>query len=340
MTSALITEEMRTCLGQETAPVLYEIEKGAVRKFARAIDNPNPAYIDEAAGKASRYGGIVAPPTFLRSLIPGREPRPFPEPFKQVLDAGSAYRFHEPLRAGDMVTVVSKLVDLFEKSGRFGPMMFKVREISYTNQHGRLAATQRTTLITYPTPPSPPAPSPGSYPTPPSAAGGLSQAADPWPAGASDPSSGGNSGNAPRSRSSQLRFEDLNPGDAIPVLRKRPTTRQLVMYAGASDDYVAVHYDRDVAALAGHPRVIVHGALKSAFLAQMLTDWIGADGQLAELEVQYRAVDYPGDVLTCGGRVTRKRPEGKGGLADCEIWLQNGAGQVTTPGKATVWLPL
>jgi acyl dehydratase len=134
-------------------------------------------------------------------------------------------------------------------------------------------------------------------------------------------------------------FEDVEVGGEIPQLQKHPDTRQLVMYAGASDDYVQIHYDKDIAAAAGHRTVIVHGALKSAFIAQMLTDWIGAAGRLVALEVTYRGIDYPGDTLTCRGRVTAKRQEGDRNLVDCEVWLENGAGQVTTPGKATVAVP-
>jgi acyl dehydratase len=137
----------------------------------------------------------------------------------------------------------------------------------------------------------------------------------------------------------RLFFEDVHVGDEIPPLEKRPTTRQLVMYAGASDDYVPIHYDKDIAQAAGHRSVIVHGALKSAFLAQMLADWIGPAGRLVELEATYRGIDYPGDTLTCRGRVTGTRQVGARNLVDCEIRLENGAGETTTPGRATVALP-
>lgn len=136
-----------------------------------------------------------------------------------------------------------------------------------------------------------------------------------------------------------LLFEDVRAGDEIPRLQKQPTTRQLVMYAGASDDYVTIHYDKDAALAAGHRSVIVHGALKSAFIAQMLTDWIGPTGRIVELEVSYRGIDYPGDTLTCRGRVTATKQDGASNRVECEVWLESGAGQVTTPGKATVALP-
>ena len=137
----------------------------------------------------------------------------------------------------------------------------------------------------------------------------------------------------------QLFFEDVRAGDEITPLEKRPTTRQLVMYAGASDDYVTIHYDKDAATAAGHRSVIVHGALKSAFLAQMLTDWAGPAGRLVELDVSYRGIDYPGDTLTCRGRVVATKREGPLNLVECEVRIENGAGEVTTPGRAVVALP-
>lgn len=137
-----------------------------------------------------------------------------------------------------------------------------------------------------------------------------------------------------------LYFNDLKVGDLLPPLTVRPDTKQLVMYAGASDDYVPIHYDKDLAAQAGHKSVIVHGALKSAFLARLVTDWMGGSGRIVELQVSYRGIDYPGDALTCKGKVTGLRTERAWNLAECEIWLENGNGEVTTPGKAVVALPV
>jgi acyl dehydratase len=148
-TGPVVTAEMRALVGSETVPVVYDIERGAIRKFARAIGDPNPIYVEESAAREAGYRGVVAPPTFVRLLVPGPESRPFPEPFQRVLDAGSTYRFEEPLITGDRVTVVSKLADVFEKQGRLGTMLFKVREISYRNQAGIVAAVQRSTIITY-----------------------------------------------------------------------------------------------------------------------------------------------------------------------------------------------
>jgi acyl dehydratase len=135
-------------------------------------------------------------------------------------------------------------------------------------------------------------------------------------------------------------FEDVAIGDELPEVVKNPDTRQLVMYAGASQDFVAIHYDQDVAKQAGHPTVIIHGALKSAWLGELVTSWIGTDGRLIELDVQYRAIDFPNSTATCVGKVTDTRLEDGVGVVELEIGLRNADGVITTPGRALVSLPL
>ena len=134
-------------------------------------------------------------------------------------------------------------------------------------------------------------------------------------------------------------WEDVNEGMELPSLVKHPTTRQLVKYAGASGDFYEIHYDTAFAQGTGLPGVIIHGALKGAFLGQLVTDWIGEYGSLKRLSCQYRGMDVPGDVLTCKGRVVRKYREGDEPLVECNIWLENAKGEITTPGTAIVALP-
>ncbi|MBA4116191.1 MAG: MaoC family dehydratase N-terminal domain-containing protein, partial [Rubrobacter sp.] len=55
-------------IGQRSEPVMNVVEKGAVRKFAEAIGDLNPLYMDEEVAKASRYGRLIAPPTFPRTF--------------------------------------------------------------------------------------------------------------------------------------------------------------------------------------------------------------------------------------------------------------------------------
>ena len=134
-------------------------------------------------------------------------------------------------------------------------------------------------------------------------------------------------------------FDTVSVGDELPELVKYPDTRQLVMYAGASQDFVAIHYDLNVAREAGHSNVIIHGALKSAWLSELVTSWMGYGGRLLELSISYRSIDFPGSPVTCFGKVTNTRLEDDCGLVEIEIGLRNKEGLITTPGRALVSLP-
>ena len=137
----------------------------------------------------------------------------------------------------------------------------------------------------------------------------------------------------------QIFWEDIEENQELPALVKDPTTQQLVRYAGASGDFYQIHYDKDFAIDTGLPGVIIHGALKNAFLGQLITDWIGESGTLKKLSVQYRGMDIPGEQITCTGKVLKKYSENGEYLVDCEIQLTNNKGERTTPGHATVALP-
>ena len=137
----------------------------------------------------------------------------------------------------------------------------------------------------------------------------------------------------------QIYYEDINVGDEIPKLVKNCTTQQLVMWAAGSGDMYPIHYDKDFAAGNGLPGVIVHGALKNAFLGQMLHDWVGEKGDIKRYGCQYRGMDVPGQDITCRGVITNKLPEGGQNLVALDIWTEKPDGDKTTPGKATVILP-
>ena len=137
----------------------------------------------------------------------------------------------------------------------------------------------------------------------------------------------------------QVYWDDVEEGAKLPEVVKNPTTQQLVKYAGASGDYYQIHYDKDFAKNNELDDVILHGALKNAFLGHLVTKWMGPGGDLKRLACQYRGMDVPGSPVTAKGVVTRKYEEQGVGLVDCEIWLENKDGEKTTPGSATVALP-
>jgi acyl dehydratase len=147
---SFLTEEMRQqAIGSLSEPRTLEVEKGAIIKFAEAIGDDNPVFNDEAAARASQYGGLIAPPTFLRSAVSARPELSFDVPFERVLDGGSDWDYFEPVRPGDRITAVSRVEDITERNGRIGLMLIQTIVITYTNQFEQVVATQTNTSIRY-----------------------------------------------------------------------------------------------------------------------------------------------------------------------------------------------
>ncbi|MFC1988227.1 MaoC/PaaZ C-terminal domain-containing protein [Chloroflexota bacterium] len=137
-----------------------------------------------------------------------------------------------------------------------------------------------------------------------------------------------------------LYFTDVTQGTEIPSLVKGPVhLMDLVKYAGASGDFTEIHYDDAAAQRNGMPHTILHGMLKTAFLAQMVTQWIGEEGTLKSIEGQYRGLDFVDETITCKGVVTKTETVEGQNLVHCDIWTENNRGQRTTKGNAVVILP-
>jgi len=137
----------------------------------------------------------------------------------------------------------------------------------------------------------------------------------------------------------QVFAEDAAPGLEIPELVKRCTPRQLVMWAAASGDFYEIHYDPDSARSAGLPGLVVHGALKHAFLGQLLHDWVAPGGRIVTFGCSYRGLDVPGEDLRCRGVVRRAYEQDGEHRVELEVWIEDPRGEVTTPGTAVVALP-
>jgi len=139
--------------------------------------------------------------------------------------------------------------------------------------------------------------------------------------------------------SQQLHYEDIEVGMELPTLVKHPTPRQLVMWAGASGDYFEIHYDDDFAKSQGLPGIIVHGALTLSFLCQLLTSWIGDEGAVRKFGAAFRGMLFPDEGVLCKGKVINKFIKDDEHCVECEIWVENSKGEITTPGTGIVALP-
>ncbi len=146
--TSAITEEIRQLLGKEFGPEVYEVDKSMIRKFAEAIEDPNPLYHDEAYARKAGYGTLLAPPTFVTALRMedfSKQVMEAPCPLPRVLNGGNEIEYFQPIRAGDVISVTGKLANAREAAG--GKMLLLFMEFTYKNQKDELAAKSVLTII-------------------------------------------------------------------------------------------------------------------------------------------------------------------------------------------------
>ena len=137
---------------------ILEVEKGAIRKFADAVEDQNPLYSNEEYSNNSRFRSIIAPPGFFG--WPDRWPKEGPlfsgilvtlaDALKHggysittAIDAKIEYEFFHPVHAGDTLTAKSTIIDIAERQGSEGKTLFATIETDYSNQQNRQVAKVR-----------------------------------------------------------------------------------------------------------------------------------------------------------------------------------------------------
>lgn len=158
MPEPLITDEMRAEIGKESPPWTCEVDKTAIRMFARSVGHADPIYYDEAAAKAAGYRGLVAPPGYLGTPIfnpnaPGRDmmrggAQPS-RPLKRILNGGTEIEYMDDICAGDILTATSHLAAVEEREGSIGQMLISTNKTVYKNQDGKVVAIATGTGIRY-----------------------------------------------------------------------------------------------------------------------------------------------------------------------------------------------
>jgi hypothetical protein len=100
-----------------------------------------------------------------------------------------------------------------------------------------------------------------------------------------------------------------------------------------------VHWDTTFAREVGVPAAYDYGPQRIAWLANLMTHWIGDDGFLRRLDAQVRRFNLIGDTTWCKGKVVDKRQHGEAYEIECAVWAENQRGEVTAQGYALAWLP-
>jgi len=131
----------------------------------------------------------------------------------------------------------------------------------------------------------------------------------------------------------------LGPGTVLGPLVVGPLTRSdFVRYAGASGDFNPIHHDEEFARAAGNPTVFGHGMLAAGVLARVLSRVVGYE-RLRRYRVRFLARIWPGDTLTCQGRVTGRSEAAGEVRIDGELTATNQRGELVVRGEFSAALP-
>jgi hypothetical protein len=135
----------RSLIGEWGEEGTLRVEFGKIGEFARAVKDPNPAYLDRQ--------DRVAPPTFLMTIAHwigdlGQTRRGVKLDYRRLLHGEQDFEYRRPLRAGEVLTFRSRTKDVFEKEGkRGGTMMLVIGETEFRDAQGEVVAFMRNTAI-------------------------------------------------------------------------------------------------------------------------------------------------------------------------------------------------
>lgn len=326
----------------------------AIRQFARGAGDDNPLWTDPARAADTRWGQQLAPPSFLYSVdstivapkLPG----------VQWIYAGTRWRWYDVITVDDVFTVEAALTEMEEKTGRrFGRWVLQKGDIVYRRDDGGLICVAQGRVARTPRRSQQPE--------------SVAQGSDPpltQPVATPETMTSAE----PRRAATPRLWEDTSVGDAVaPVAR--PLTLDHILswytgsqgalhYGGAHGDAVRYrhrHDDYEINRDTGAKDSAARGHLSSregkdvgmggaydvglqriAWVIAFMTDWMGDDAHLAEVDVDVLRPNLVGDTTTFSGTVTNRWRDGNT-FVSIDIEGQNSSEAVTTKGTAVVALP-
>jgi acyl dehydratase len=265
----------------------YQVGREKVREYARALQDYHPAHWDDAAAAELGYSGLVAPLTF--TSIPGMVAnRSLFESvvvgYDTYVQTEEVFEQHRPIVAGDELHTDVELSSVRRIAGRD---LITVTN-TFTDAAGERVHTLHTTVV------------------------GVT-AADVDPAIKAvvqrammhDVNILGNEGSDAAYQKTvrpdgEVRiaeggttrkpgtpsFSDVKVGDELPVRHARVSRGDLVNYSGVAGDANPIHWNEDIAKMAGLPDVIAHGMLTMGLGAGFASGWSGDPGAVIRYAVR------------------------------------------------------
>lgn len=148
---SLLTPELKAHIGRALPPVKAEVTRREIRKYAVATGQRLQRFLDGDEAPPMFLFGLFLPIVEREHLLPdGRQPDSsvVPElPLKRVMAGGTEATFYRGIYPGDVLVSTRKLVDLFEKQGSQGPLIFAVVENRVETEAGEPVMTEYVTRI-------------------------------------------------------------------------------------------------------------------------------------------------------------------------------------------------
>jgi acyl dehydratase len=124
-------------IGKTYPSSTYEVGKEKIKEYAKAIKNLDPHYVDDEFAKKSKYGTIIAPPTFAvvfgaYLIEPVFTDKELNLNMAMLVHGEQELEFLDVVKAGDSITTSAKIVDIKNKE----KLDVISVEIKSKNQHG------------------------------------------------------------------------------------------------------------------------------------------------------------------------------------------------------------
>jgi acyl dehydratase len=140
----------KSFIGHVLPAVQWDVEKGRLRAFARAVGETRPEYIDEGAARAAGYPSLMAPLTMLFSaeLDHGSTQallHTLGVDIAKILHGEQSFTYHGPVFAGDVLRIEARVTDITDKKS--GALEFITKESKATNQRGERVGEMRSVIV-------------------------------------------------------------------------------------------------------------------------------------------------------------------------------------------------
>jgi meromycolic acid (3R)-3-hydroxyacyl-[acyl-carrier protein] dehydratase HadAB len=297
----------------------YQVGREKVREYARAVQDYHPAHWDDAAAAALGYPGVVAPLTF--TSIPGMVANRLL--FESVVVGYDTYvqteevfEQHRPIVAGDELHTDVELSSVRKFAGRD---LITVTN-TFTDSAGERVHTLHTTVVGITAGDVDPAIKAVVQRAMMHDVGfsAAEETGAPYEKTVRPDSeiriADGGSARSPGTPS----FEDVKVGEELPVYHARLSRGDLVNYSGVAGDANPIHWNEDIAKMAGLPDVIAHGMLTMGLGAGFASAWSGDPGAVTRYAVRLSqpviVAALDGADIEYSGRIKSLDPETRTGV--------------------------